>query len=193
MVTTKKTNKEEVSRSSLKFYKKDPNNKKRGYGFYYNRTWKDNGYSTKYMSKYDSKRDYYRLGEHKVGGSRRFAHFTDNPKKAGAEVSVHRKDLSSDGKYYDTQKRKVHKKDVKKYSNAKDVKKTPTKPKQKYSKSQEKIGSRVINQNYKKTPSKPKPRYSKDPTTAYFQRKVGINRYNQGVKESNRDRKNRYK
>ena len=92
------------SRSALQYYRTDPNNKNRGAGFYYNRTWKNEGFSTKYMSKYDSKRDYYLKGEHKVGGSRKFAHFTDNPKKAGAEIIPHRNKLSSDGKYYDTQK-----------------------------------------------------------------------------------------
>jgi len=101
MVTKHKTT---DSRSALQYYRKDPNNKKRGTGFYYNRTWKDEGFNTKYMSKYDSKRDYFLKGEHKVGGSRKFAHFTDNPKKAGIEITAHRPKLSSDGKFYDTQR-----------------------------------------------------------------------------------------
>jgi hypothetical protein len=120
-----------TSRSQLKYYRDDPNNQKRGKGFYYNRTWKDEGFSTKYMSKYDSKRD-YAIGK-KTGGSRRYAHFTDKPKEAGSEIDKHRSSLSSDGKYYGTQ--------------------------------------------HKKT-------YSRDKTTKYFQKKVGVSKYNRNAKSS---------
>ncbi len=137
------------SRSALKYYRRDPNNKNRGAGFYYNRTWKDEGFKSNYMSKYDAKRDYNKKPDSRsvtvkyknTGGSRRFAHMTDAKKYAGKEIDGYRRKLSSDGKYYDTQKKKTG--------------------------------------------------YSKDPTTKYFQKKVGVNKYNKNVKSSSKSKYSR--
>lgn len=85
--------------SRLKFHSKDPNKLGRGKGFYYNRTWDKAGFSANYQSKYNADLDHSKGG--KTGGNKDYAHTTDNPKKAGTEISAKlRPYLSETGKMY---------------------------------------------------------------------------------------------
>lgn len=113
--------------TKLKYYSRDPNargkSKGRGKGFYYNRTWKSEGYGAKYMSKYNADRDQKYAGRNKTGGSRYLAHTTDKVANAGKEIPANRRRLLSEtGKLYGTGS-----KDTKKYQKAKPKKKYNTK------------------------------------------------------------------